>query len=303
MSMAIGNKNDMVKRALMRNASKISAARAAAREAARKTTNKSKPKEARKKKLQYNFKEISNKILKTKTSGSAQRVLIQARSRVAMLRRRLGSAEYDSTELNNAIIHAEAMVRAARKKMKHLRTEENAERKKKTPEDDRREQQQEEAVETDEQYLQADEAQDIKQEISKELEQELRRIMEETIEESMRKTFEAMKETMEMYELSEEFEEAVDEMKPADLEQLKKKHRAEEQREVIEADMKYLKALFDKLEKEKRSESTGFSGNNGGSDTVSGTPAVSLEIAGKEMPVPDTPPEADSAGGNVDVAI
>ena len=36
-------------------------------------------------------------------------------------------------------------------------------------------------------------------------------------------------------------------MTPEDLEQLKVKHRSDEARDILKADLKYLKALFDRL--------------------------------------------------------
>ena len=42
------------------------------------------------------------------------------------------------------------------------------------------------------------------------------------------------------------------------MKQLKKKHRCEEQRDIMEADMRYLKAMFDRLEKEMAAASTDF---------------------------------------------
>ena len=47
---------------------------------------------------------------------------------VAMLRRRYGCGEYNDRELEIAIVHAEKMVRIAKKKLKNLRMEELARR-------------------------------------------------------------------------------------------------------------------------------------------------------------------------------
>ena len=59
-------------------------------------------------------------------------------------------------------------------------------------------------------------------------------------------------------------------------------------KEIAEADLKYLKALFDRLAKEKSE----------------GAANVSLQLAGMEMPV-ETAAEAPGAaeGGNVDISI
>ena len=97
-------------------------------------------------------------------------------------------------------------------------------------------------------------------------------------------------------ELSEEFCGAVYEMEPEDLEQLKKKHRSDEMREIMDADMKYLRAVFQKLEKERQSLSSGI--KNFAAEIPSG---VSLEISGLEMPVEVQPVPVETAGASIDV--
>lgn len=92
-------------------------------------------------------------------------------------------------------------------------------------------------------------------------------------------------------------------MKPEELERLKKKHRSDELREIMEADMKYLRALFDKLAKEKQSISSGLSSTAG--DQSVDIAAATLELSGVEAPVEAAMPvPVDSAvGGSVDIAI
>ena len=99
-------------------------------------------------------------------------------------------------------------------------------------------------------------------------------------------------------------------MEPEDLEQLKKKHRAEELQEIMEADMKYLKALFNRLEREKR-EGVSWSSNNGSSPSVQSTQSdsargVSLQLAGTDIPVEQTaevPAAAIAEGASVDIVL
>ncbi len=129
--------------------------------------------------------------------------------------------------------------------------------------------------------------------------------MEETIQQASR----AMEDALQMDELSEELAGAVDEMEPADLEQLKKKHRADELREIMEADMKYLKALFDRLAKEQR-ESSALSGLGGDSQAdgqaeryVPDMAAATVEIGGADMQVLDAVVMGDGTGGQVDIAL
>ena len=81
----------------------------------------------------------------------------------------------------------------------------------------------------------------------------------EQCRELMQEAMEELEDLSSMSELSEELmlARADGEMDPEDLEQLKKKHRAEELREIMEADMRYLKAMFDRLAKEKQQQSSG----------------------------------------------
>ena len=89
-------------------------------------------------------------------------------------------------------------------------------------------------------------------------------------------------------------------MDPAELEQLKKKHRADEMREIVEADMKYLRALFSQWEKERQEAVSSISDSG-----------VSLQLAGVEIPVQTdgrTAAEVVSqgtspAGGAVDISL
>lgn len=76
------------------------------------------------KKLKYQFKDISSKILRSKTSKSARQVVGQARREIIRLKRERQNG--DSEELEAAIAHAKAMERVARKKVKHLEEEEMA---------------------------------------------------------------------------------------------------------------------------------------------------------------------------------
>ncbi|MDE6201993.1 MAG: hypothetical protein K2G19_00790, partial [Lachnospiraceae bacterium] len=80
------------------------------------------------------------------------------------------------------------------------------------------------------------------------------------------------------------------------IERLKKKHRSDELREIMEADMKYLRAMFDKLAKEKQENSSGVSSYN-----YEAAEAVSLEIGGMEMPVDVSGMPAMAEGGNLDI--
>lgn len=235
------------------------------------TLSISKPGVKKKKRLQYNIREISMQILAAKTSGSAGRVLVSARGKVAMLKRKWRNSDYDEKELARAIIHAQKMVRIARKRMKHLKEEEKAK------------QQDSCLTETDENIIQAE---------NREKEEEEIELSREKLEELMQE-FQEMMEELEtetaLNEMAEELMGGVQEdISPEELENIKKKHRAEELRDIVDANMKYLRDLFNELEKEK--ESGGSSG-------------VSLQLSGVEIPVQVTEAPVIMEGGNVDASV
>lgn len=223
------------------------------------------------KRLSYNFRRISTQIMQAMTSGNARQVVVRARGEAVQLRRKLRNGDYGSSESRNALIHAEKMIRIAKKRLKHLQEEEEI-RKKGGAYGEQPEQ--EDAY--------GPEDMDI-EDIMEMSGEELRQLMQE-----LQEALEEMESEGGMEELSRTFQ---GEMTPEDLELLKKKHRAEEMRDIMEADMKYLKALFDKLVREKQEVASG----------------VKLELSGAEIPVmmPDMP-EADipaAAGGNIDVTV
>ncbi len=77
-----------------------------------------------KKKLRYQFKDISSKIIRSKTSQTARQAVSSARRELLRLKEEKKSGKYDAEEIEAAITHAKAMERAARKKVKHLEEEE-----------------------------------------------------------------------------------------------------------------------------------------------------------------------------------
>lgn len=81
---------------------------------------------AKRKKLPYNFKEISAQLMRTTTSDAASRVCAKARRRIAQLMRQKKNGEYDESEVEAALLHAEQMERVAKKRKRNLQTEERA---------------------------------------------------------------------------------------------------------------------------------------------------------------------------------
>lgn len=220
------------------------------------------------KKLKYNFKEISVQILSAKTSGNARKVASKARNKVALLRQKIKNDDYDSKELESAIAHALKMEKIAKKKMKHLQQEERV---KQMGEGDFLDlPQTEEETDLEELDQQKDFTQ--KEDELKQLMQEYEKLMEEV----MKQSNELLSGDMLMDELTEN---APEDMRPEDLDLLKKKHRAKEQKEIAEADLQYLKAMFERLAKEKQEI-----GNNSIQNSNSSS-GVLLELAGQEIPV------------------
>jgi len=249
------------------------------------------------KRLPYNFKKISAQILKSKTSISARKAVSSARRQVAQLKRKLYSSEYDDSELKIAITHAEKIERVARKRMKHLQEEERA-KKGGVCEGSLEEQEELDELEA----LEQEESAEALSEEQKELEEAMRQSMEEAMEamqeameENMDELTESMDEMLEetvLEELSEELTGVKPDMDPKDLEELKRKHRLDEMKDIAEADAKYLRALFNKLQSDRENVSSNIA--------MSG---VSLELGGMEMTFPEPAPAPVSEGGTVDVSV
>lgn len=79
---------------------------------------------AGKKKLNYNHREISSQLMRTKKAQGAANVLARAKSKLSVLKRSAASGQYDSREIANAMAHAKRMVQCAQVKMRHLKEEE-----------------------------------------------------------------------------------------------------------------------------------------------------------------------------------
>ncbi len=252
------------------------------------TISVSSPKKGKKKRLQYSFKSISNQIMMAKTPNVAKMVATKARGKIAMLQRNIDNDDYDETELRHAIIHAKKMLRIAKKKMHHLEEEQEAKQKTNVP------------IEEDGDGIPYLPDEEEKEQEQKELEldqmvDEYQDIMSEFMMEVMNEMMNQMMEAMELEELADEFmgETTLEDLEPEDLDRLKKKHRSDELKEIMEADMKYLKAMMNKLERERQEISTqSFS-----------APSVTLEISGVEMPVQVTEVPVTPEGEVIDISL
>lgn len=269
-------------------------AREAKRAQAAKKAKEAQKKQLAKKKLHYNFKQISNRILQAKTSGNARRAMNSARRKVVELRKKLKMSNTDNQGLLNAIRHAEAMARVAKKKVRHLEEEENVKLRGGVCEAEM-EEEMEESAEQD---------WDEGAELTFDMEdlQELMELYQELMDEAV----EDMEELSDLEDMI--LGSAEKEMDPEDLDQLKKKHRAEELRKIMEADMKYLKAMFEKMAKEQQSSADGVgSSTDSGERCAAGydTGGVSLELGGVEIPVETQAVSAAELveGGMIDASV
>ena len=247
------------------------------------------------KKLQYNFKRLSNQILRTKTPASAKQLVTKAKFQIADLKMKMVSGDYDYTEIHSALVHAEKIARVAKKRLKNLQQEENIEQTGRQgmtdPEEMRTEKDEEDEI-LDTTGMSQEELQKLAEQI------------EEVMDELEKELEEAMKSEEDL--MQEYFQTNSGPMEPGDLELLKKKHRSDEMRDIMKADMEYLKALFNKLAKEKESAANGSynTSNDSESDNTLSLTGVSLEIGGSEIPVAETAePAAETAGANVDVTV
>lgn len=244
----------------------------------------------RRKKLGYNYKRVSTHILSAKTPLFAGKAVREARTAVVGLLMKQMSGDYDSRELDSALEHARKMERIAKKRRKHMEEEERAkqtgsalvEEDVKTSEDKKAEKEQDKNQKKQQEKQSRENMQKLD-----EMARELERMMKES--------------ERELQELSQELTDAsYEDLDPKQLENLKRRHRAQEMREIMEADLKYLKALFDRLTKEKQ-ESMSASSSDNSYDSQSG---VSLEIGGVDMPVETAEAAPVSAeGASVDVTV
>ena len=262
------------------------------------------------KKLKYQFKNISSKILRSKTSQAAKQAAGQARREVLRLKRQKQSGNYDDDEIEAAINHAKAMERVAKKKAKHLEEEELAKaaggiwqgEKVCTDEEERTsETDQNTDPETEEEVVrEASDAQsdmDLEEYDDPQLDQfllqtsDLMSEMSDFTSEMMQKLSDSMRDMMDelgMDELSDTVLSVKKDIDPADLKMMKIKHRNKEMKEIVKADAEYLKAVFDRLEKMKDNPVIPSGGGMSLSAGSSGT-SFSADAAGIGVPTVPAP--------------
>ena len=295
------------------------------------------------KQLRYRFKDISSKILRSKTSAAARQVASQARREVLRLKRERLNGNYDDEEIEAAIVHAKAMERVAKKKVKHLEEEEMAkasggpcagsmiddeEETDETTSDEelqdaqRYDDQQaladeegcyddtdlyavsQDYINAQETYSQADiSGMDFIEQMPASEFSNLLSNMQELTSDMFDETEEGMRQMLEELgfdELSDSLSAAKGDMDPADLKEMKIKHRNKEMKDIVKADADYLKTVFNRLQREKEGSDTArlggaSSGQSQGTVSFLGGAASAAAPAATaaDVPVPVAVPAID----------
>lgn len=270
------------------------------------------------KKLKYQFKNISSKILRSKTSQAAKQAAGQARREVLRLKRQKQSGNYDDDEIEAAINHAKAMERVAKKKAKHLEEEELAKAAGGIWQGDRiSEEETKDAQDAEAENVQnaeemsrdlsayeyagneayAGDSYDISDYIDLGMDAfyaqtgDFMSEMSDFTSEMMQEMSDSLRDLMEEMGLDGLSDTAVSvnrEMDSADLKMMKIKHRNKEMKEIVKADAEYLKAVFDRLEKMKDNPVIPSGGGMSLSAGSSGT-SFSADAAGIGVPTVPAP--------------
>ena len=238
------------------------------------------------KKLKYQFKSISSKILRSKTSQAAKQAAGQARREIMRLKRQKqnSDSDSDSEEIDAAIAHAQAMERVAKKKAKHLEEEEmmkaaggicqgdriSEEETKDVPDAEAENARNAEEMSAEDSanevsgdfstYEYAGDSYDISDYVDLGIDAfyaqtgDFMSEMSDFTSEMMQEMSDSLRDLMEEMGLDGLSDNAVSvnrEMDSADLRMMKIKHRNKEMKEIVKADAEYLKAVFGRLEKMK----------------------------------------------------
>lgn len=274
------------------------------------------------KKLKYQFKSISSKILRSKTSQAAKQAAGQARREIMRLKRQKQNSDSDSEEIDAAIAHAQAMERVAKKKAKHLEEEEmvkaaggicQGDRISEEETKDAQDAESENARNAEEMsaedsanevsgdfstYEYAGDSYDISDYVDLGMDEfyaqagDFMSEMSDFTSEMMQEMSDSLRDLMEEMGLDGLSDTAVSvdrEMDPADLKMMKIKHRNKEMKDIVKADAEYLKAVFDHLEKMKDNVviPTGNAGavSSGMTGTSFSADAVGVGVSAAPVPV------------------
>ncbi|MCR4657251.1 MAG: hypothetical protein K5770_13665 [Lachnospiraceae bacterium] len=253
----------------------------------------------------YNFKEVETKILRAKNTVSAEQAVLSASRKVLEVKAKISSGDGDPEELQLMLTHAKRMELTARKKKRHLELEEMA---KTTGERDERADQTEKACSDMKNAVIAFEEEKVteKEDAIFEERQEMAEEASDSIKESgtdnsggipaslneMISEFgeEELKELSEAMEALSDMEIIDPHMDREELEELKRKHRAAEQKEIVKADMDYLKGMI----RHQLEKGEAFPG-----------PGLGVSMAGSAFPMAEafSAPVTAAEGASVDVAV
>lgn len=261
-------------------------------------TVRKKSRKVKKKNLGYDYRELSNKVMKASTPYSAGQAAASARIKISSLAKKLYTGVYDDQEIKNAIVHAKRMERAAKKRLKNMQEEEIKRQIQKKIEREER---------IREKQAESPKKKQVKKDGRELSETEIRSLLRE-IQQSLKSVEASNKKMEEPKELpmskkpskgqSGKEKESTD--NKLDLERKRKKHRLEELQDVMRADLEYLRNKLSKMERERVSCGSAVSASESGIDLTGG---VSLELGGVDIAVPETSVPAASEGGSVDVTI
>lgn len=271
--------------------------------------------------LKYQYKNISSKILRSKTSANANQVASQARREVLRLKRQKLSKDADVEELEAAITHAKSMERIAKKKARHLQEEEMAKAAMLNhPEDEEHITSASDNGYTDdadfdetanEEYASGEEnySDDLSEEAVYGEESSYEAVYDDAMYSQLAEEYDAVYEVadaamLDMMELMDDFNESMQDLMeemgldelldtfetikkdltPEELKEITIKHRNKEMKDMVKADADYLKVIFDKM---SRSAATPVS------SPVS-TPAAAPVSIGTASPSFEMPPPSIS---------
>ncbi len=210
----------------------------------------------------YNYKEVATKIRRAKTSISAGQAEISAKRKVLELKRKISTGKGDPKELQLALTHAKRMELVARKKKRHLELEELVEQTRKR--DEKLDKLKEASEDMKNAYISLEEEKvsELKDSIYEDRQDILDEGIEYAKEEGLENSEDMLKELNEQIsELGEEELKKLDEiseklmameiidphMDEESLKKLREKHRSDENKAMVKADMDYLKEMINSL--------------------------------------------------------
>ena len=257
----------------------------------------------------YNFKEVSNKIMRAKTSVSAGQAVVAAKRKISEIKRKLAGSDGDSDDLQLALTHARKMEVVAERKKNNLELEEMVKNTRKRDELLEKMEKSSSSVEIekyeelkdeilDKQLDLIEEQSEIQREeaerMREKLEEKMQAQMEETMEQANTFIDEMGDEESEMLrEMSEVIDamEVVDpHMSEEDFSRLKTKHRLSEHKALMKADMEYLKSVFKNLDGRAAASTPGMGMSTGMIVSMSAlTPASGLSLPAVDAVASDAP--------------